>query len=172
MAGQYALRTTSRVYVLSLTSPKGRYRTPALRTIVRDVISESTGNIYIGVVDDDESMRRSLVRLLRAAGYCPIAYESAETFLADLKRPVFDCLVLDVHLDDVSGTELAEKLASSGSKVPVIFLSAVAPEDVARTLPPDSRFVILHKGQPGSLLLDAIRNSVCRRENGASAPIS
>ena len=135
------------------------------------MITESTRKVYVGVVDDDESMRRSLSRLLTAAGYCPIAYDSAEDFLGDLKRPVFDCLVLDVQLDDLSGTELAQKLADSGSKVPVIFLSAVRPEEVAATIPPDSRVLVLHKGQPGSLLLDAISTSIRRSASGTAANI-
>lgn len=142
---------------------------PARSTIVRDVIAEATGKVYIGVVDDDESMRRSLVRLLTAAGYCAIGYGSAENFLCDLKRPVFDCLIFDVQLDDISGTELAQKLSDSGSNVPVIFLSAVRREDVVAMFPPDSRFHVFHKGQPGSLLLDAISTSIRRNSSGAAA---
>ncbi len=136
------------------------------------MIAESTAKVYVGVVDDDESMRRSLLRLLSAAGFCAIGYGSAEDFLGDLKRPVFDCLVLDVQLDNLSGTELAEKLAESGSKVPVIFLSAVRPEDVAATIPLDSRFRVLHKGQPGGYLLDAINTSIRRSASEATTEIS
>ena len=136
------------------------------------MITEASGKVYVGVVDDDESMRRSLVRLLRAAGYCAIAYDSAEDFLSDLKRPIFDCLILDVQLDDISGTELAQKLADSGTKVPVIFLSAATPEEVGATIPPHSRYRVLHKGQPGSLLLDAIDTSIRQSASGATANIS
>ena len=52
------------------------------------------GNVYVGVVDDDESLLRSLARLLRAAGMQPTTYSSAEEFRADVRRPQFDRLVL------------------------------------------------------------------------------
>jgi hypothetical protein len=53
---------------------------------------------YVAVVDNDESLRRSLSRFLRAGHFQPIAYESAEAFLADTKNPKLDCLVLDIQL--------------------------------------------------------------------------
>ena len=56
------------------------------------------GQTYVAVVDDDESVCRALSRLLRAEGIQPVSYLSAEAFLADTKRPQFDCLVLDIQL--------------------------------------------------------------------------
>ena len=79
---------------------------------------------YIAVIEDDEALRRSLARLLRAAGYQPITYQSAEAFLNDAKHPVFDCLVVDIQLDGMSGIELSEQLAVSGSMTPLIFFTA------------------------------------------------
>ncbi|MGH6609164.1 MAG: response regulator, partial [Burkholderiaceae bacterium] len=58
----------------------------------------STSPIYVAVVDDDQSVCRSLARLLRAAGIQPITYGSAESFLADAKHPRFDCMVFDIQL--------------------------------------------------------------------------
>ena len=52
-------------------------------------------NLYIAVVDDDESIRRSLVRLLRALGMQPVTYASGEAFLADDRRPRFDITEYD-----------------------------------------------------------------------------
>jgi FixJ family two-component response regulator len=75
----------------------------------------NTEPFYVAVVDDDENFCRSLGRLLRAAGMQPITYPSAEAFLADTKRPRFDCLVLDIHLGGMSGIELGERLVAEGS---------------------------------------------------------
>jgi len=84
----------------------------------------STGtNIYIAVVDDDESLRRSLSRLLRAAHFQPISYASAEAFLADTKHPKFDCLLLDIELEGMSGLELKKKLASVNDDTPVVYIT-------------------------------------------------
>jgi len=86
-----------------------------------------TGNlsdVCVGVVDDDESIRRSVARLLRAVGMHAITYASAEAFRADVKAPRFDCLVLDVQLPGMSGIELRNQLAAEGSAMPVLFVTA------------------------------------------------
>lgn len=79
---------------------------------------------YVAVVDDDEKLCQSYGRLLRAAGLQPITYPSAEAFLADAKQPRFDCLVLDVQLEGMSGIELAQRLAAEGAPPPFIFITA------------------------------------------------
>ncbi|MCM3872034.1 MAG: LuxR C-terminal-related transcriptional regulator [Pyrinomonadaceae bacterium] len=86
------------------TFPKGQYHLPQ-RAVVRPTDGrmlltnfDEQRNIYIAVVDDDESIRRSLRRLLRAAHFQPIAYPSAEAFLADQKHAKFDRLVFDIQL--------------------------------------------------------------------------
>jgi FixJ family two-component response regulator len=87
-------------------------------------ISNPGTNIYVAVVDDDESLCRSLGRLLRAAGLQPITYPSAEAFLADHKHPKFDCLVFDVQLGGMSGIELHQQLNAAGETTPVIYITA------------------------------------------------
>ena len=84
----------------------------------------ATSPTYVAVVDNDEGVRRSFARLLRAAGIQAVTYHSAEAFLADAKRPRFDCLVLDVHLGGMSGIELGRQLAAEGGHAPVIYITA------------------------------------------------
>ncbi len=84
----------------------------------------STRNIYIAVIDDDESLCRSMSRLLRAAHLQPITYPSAEVFLADTKRPKFDCLVLDIQLKGMSGLDLSQRLAAVKDATPFVFITA------------------------------------------------
>jgi FixJ family two-component response regulator len=84
----------------------------------------TTRNIYVAIVDDDESLCRSMGRLLRAAHFQPITYSSAEAFLEDRKHPQFDCLLLDIQLGGISGIELNRQLAAAGSTAPVIFITA------------------------------------------------
>src|SRR4029453_5799927 len=80
--------------------------------------------IYVAVVDDDESLCRSLSRLLRASEIRAVTYSSAEDFLADTKHPRFDCLVLDIQLGCMSGIELAQQLADVADRTPIIFITA------------------------------------------------
>ena len=84
----------------------------------------SSPNINVAVIDDDESICQSVSRFLRAAHLNPITYPSAEAFLADAKHPKFDCLVLDIQLDGMSGLDLSRRLSSVKDATPVIFITA------------------------------------------------
>jgi FixJ family two-component response regulator len=74
------------------------------------------------VVDDDEDVRRSLERLLRAAGLQSRLFASPQQFL-EQARDVPGCLVLDLRMPQMSGLELQARLAKSGLHFPVIFLT-------------------------------------------------
>ena len=64
------------------------------------------------VVDDDESIRSALARLLRSIGYQVLSFESAEDFLNSASDLSGGCIVLDIHLKGMSGLDLQEELAS------------------------------------------------------------
>ena len=118
--------------------------------------------VYVAVVDDDVSLCRSFSRLLRAAGFQPITYASGEALLEDTKRPRFDCLVLDIQLEGMSGLELSRRLAAVRDFTPVIFITA-HDEAETRALARDSECVVyLRKPFPGSVLIDAIAAAVGR----------
>ena len=78
----------------------------------------------LAVVEDDESVRHSLLRLLRSSGRAAVAYESAEEFLLCLQRDKPCCLVLDIHLRGMSGVDLLEKLVRENVSIPVVFITA------------------------------------------------
>ncbi len=82
----------------------------------------------VAVVDDDLSMLRGVQRLLSAHGFDTEVFSSAEGFLSRTPSREPLCLVLDIHLGGMSGIELRKHLASTGSKVPVIFITAVGEE--------------------------------------------
>ena len=113
--------------------------------------------IYVAVVDDDESLCRSLSRLLRAGGIQPINYPSAEEFLADTKRPQFDCLLLDIQLGGISGIELARRLTAEGGHTPVIFITAHDDPETRAKAEAAGCAAYFRKTDPGAEVLDAIR---------------
>jgi FixJ family two-component response regulator len=76
------------------------------------------------VVDDYAPGRRSISRLLRAAGFAVTAFASAQEFLAQYDPETPGCLVLDLAMPEVSGLELQGILADKGSLLPIIFLTA------------------------------------------------
>ena len=76
--------------------------------------------IHIAIVDDDDdaSLCRSLGRFLRASGMQPSAYASAEAFLADDRRPQFDCLVLETRASGkAAGCAAYFRKSESGAEV-------------------------------------------------------
>lgn len=58
----------------------------------------------VAVVDDDASVCRALSRLLRAEGMLAVTYPCAAAFLSDPAGAGFDCLVLDIQLGGMSGS--------------------------------------------------------------------
>jgi FixJ family two-component response regulator len=78
----------------------------------------------VAIIDDDESLCRSLRRLLRQAGFHPLIYLSAEEFLDSADRSRFDCLLIDIQLGGMSGIELRRQLLSEGDMTPVICITA------------------------------------------------
>src|SRR5215475_13310024 len=76
------------------------------------------------VVDDYAPGRRSISRLLHAAGFAVAAFASANEFLAQFDPQTPGCLVLDLAMPAVTGLELQNILAEKGSLLPIIFLTA------------------------------------------------
>jgi len=122
-------------------------------------MSESQ-NIYIAVVDDDESVCRSLSRLLRAAHLQPITYASAEAFLADTKHPKFDCLVFDIQLGGMSGLELRDRLLGVKNDTAVIFITAHDEPEVRAQAEASACAGYFRKTDSGADVLAAIRRAV------------
>jgi FixJ family two-component response regulator len=79
---------------------------------------------WVGVVDDEPSLRNSLVRVLRLHGIRVEAFASGEEFLERFVLGAPDCLVLDVHLGGLSGFEVQDFLRSRGTPPPIIFITA------------------------------------------------
>jgi len=77
----------------------------------------------IHVVDDDESVRGAMKRLLAAAGYGVRTYASAGEFLLHPPQDTPGCLLLDLRMPGPSGLDLQESLVRHGVRLPVIFFT-------------------------------------------------
>ena len=78
----------------------------------------------IYIVDDDASVRKAVMRLMKSAGLPVQAFASAEAFLQDAEPSASDCLLLDIHMPGMSGIELQAHLQKTGTVVPVIYVTA------------------------------------------------
>jgi FixJ family two-component response regulator len=122
----------------------------------------------VAVIDDDESLCRSLGRLLRTAGYRVLTYTSAEAFLEDAKRPSFDCLVLDVQLGAISGLDLSRRLASVRDPTPVIFITAHSNPKIREEAEAVGCAGFFRKTDPGDKVIEAIDQAI--EHSGEKAP--
>ncbi|MDR3529783.1 MAG: response regulator [Rhodopila sp.] len=77
----------------------------------------------VAIVDDDPAVRDSLQFLLEAAGYSAVTYGSAAAFLdGDADWPA--CLIVDQHMPEMTGLELAAQLRRDGANIPVLLVTA------------------------------------------------
>ena len=121
----------------------------------------------IAIVDDDASVCRSLLRVVEAAGYRGETFASARQFLAWLSHGHAACVVLDVHMDELSGFDLHDRL-----KVPTILITSL--DDVATLdrIAKSGAAGHLRKPFDAATVLEAIQRAVgpARPGRGASPP--
>jgi FixJ family two-component response regulator len=111
---------------------------------------------YIGVIDDDDSLRRSLGRLLQLAGFQPVLFQSAEEFLADPLRPHLRCLLVDIRLGGMSGIELHRRLIAEGSRTPLVFITAHDDAEARAAALEGNCVGLFRKTDPGADIIAAV----------------
>jgi FixJ family two-component response regulator len=121
------------------------------------------GDPTVFVVDDDPSVRRSLERLVRVAGYPVRTFVSARQFLerSDLDAP--GCLVLDVRMPGQSGLDLQKVLEAAGHDIPVIFITGDADVPMAEQVQQAGAVALLRKPFDAQALLDAVHRAISGR---------
>jgi FixJ family two-component response regulator len=78
----------------------------------------------IAVVDDEESVRNALVRVLHAAGLAARGFASGDEFLTSWHFDRPDCLLLGLQMPGFSGTEVQQALQLAGAHFPIIIITA------------------------------------------------
>ncbi|HYS17371.1 MAG TPA: response regulator [Candidatus Binatia bacterium] len=116
----------------------------------------------IAVVDDEESIRKSLRRLFKASQLDATVYASGQEFLDSLRQDQPDCLVLDLQMPGLTGLELQRILTGAGVRFPTIIITAHdEPETRARCLSAGAA-AYLCKPLHDEMLLDTIADVVGR----------
>ena len=98
-----------------------------VRNAAEAVLSEQ---LLISIVDDDQSFRDSMRRLLKSLGYPVAVFPSAGEFLASPKLAATACLVADVHMPAITGIELYKQLIETGHAIPTILVTAYPDDSV------------------------------------------
>ena len=86
----------------------------------------------ISIIDDDASVREATARLVRSLGHAAAVFSSAEEYLESAQGRDSACLISDLHMPGMSGTELAEVLRARDAGLKVLFLSGHSRDTVVR----------------------------------------
>jgi FixJ family two-component response regulator len=84
----------------------------------------TTATAMVFVIDDDQSVRKSLQRLLDAANYKTALFNSASDFLQRLAYPGPSCIIIDVRMPGLTGMDLQKALINSGRDEQLVFITA------------------------------------------------
>ena len=114
----------------------------------------------VHVVDDDESVRKSLESLLKSLGHTVESFSSAEDFLNSEAVAKTNCLILDIRMPGMGGRELQRMLKNRGSRVPIIFITAHGDAEVIARVMEDGAVDCLLKPFGEGPLLQAISRAL------------
>ena len=112
------------------------------------------------VVEDDESMRQAVERILGLAGFEPRAYASAEALLAAGTAEGAACVVSDLRLPAMSGLELLAALRARGFRAPLVLITAYDEPGLAEEATRRGAAHYLAKPFQGIALLAAVRAAI------------
>ncbi len=118
------------------------------------------------VVDDDETVRKSLGSLIRSAGLEVDTFTCAQEFLASPRANVPSCLVLDVRLPGLSGLDLQERMTEVNIEIPIVFITGHGDIPMSVRAMKAGAIEFLTKPFRDDALLDAIHHAIERDRIG------
>jgi len=124
----------------------------------------------ISVVDDDQSFRDSMRRLLKSLDYAVAVFQSAAEFLASPQLAATACLVADVHMPVMTGVELYRHLIDTGHAIPTILITAYPDDSVRERMLNLGVECYLRKPLDEAALIECLRSSIAHAKapRGAS----
>lgn len=117
----------------------------------------------IAIIDDDESLRRALMGLVRSLGHSVDGFESANAFLATGDPDRFGCIVTDIQMPGLSGIELKHRLTAQGCSAPVIMITARAEPSLQASALQSGAYCFLKKPFPAEDLVSCVEKALISR---------
>ena len=111
----------------------------------------------VAVIEDDESYRAAVERLLKSAGLLAQSFGSAEAFLNSGQQHETGCLITDIRMPGMSGLELQSKLNSDHCSIPTIFITAHGDEKMRMQAMRGGAVKFLTKPFDSEALLESVR---------------
>ena len=125
--------------------------------------------IKVAIIDDDESARKSLARLMKSAGISAVTFSSAAEFLEAANDSQVDCAVTDLRMPDVDGIKLQQALAQIAPHLAIVFVTGHGDVPAGIKAMKGGAIDFLEKPVDDDALLDAVRRAAERsREARAS----
>jgi FixJ family two-component response regulator len=136
--------------------------------------SNPVSDCTVFVVDDDESVRKSLSRLLRSAGHAVEIFASAAELLSREHFNGAGCLVLDVQLPGLNGLELQKTLIEKKDFLPIVFISGHGDISMSVRAMKAGAVDFIPKPFSDKMLLDAVDQALlkCRQERESRAEVA
>jgi FixJ family two-component response regulator len=116
----------------------------------------------VSIVDDNESIRRSVRNLLLSEGFRVAVFDSAESFLQSVQRETTGCLVLDLQMPGMGGLGLLAHLAAAAKQVPAVVLTAHGDDDSREQARRAGAVAFLDKPFRSAELIEAIKSALRR----------
>ena len=117
----------------------------------------------IAVVDDEESIRKALTRLLQSAGLDVETFASGVAFLASIEARRPDCVILDLHMPVMNGFEVQARLAETIDPVPVVIITGQDSAETHDRALAGRPMAYLRKPVDDQVLLDAIKLALAHK---------
>ena len=111
----------------------------------------------VAVVEDDESYRVALQRLLKSAGLPVVSFASAEDFLNSGEQHKTGCLIADIRMPGMSGLDLQARLNADRCPIPTIFITAHGDEKIRMQAMRSGAVKFLPKPFDAEILLECVR---------------
>ena len=120
--------------------------------------------LNVAIIDDDDSVRRALRRLLETSDIHTQGFASGAEFLRARNWALLDCIVIDLHMPRMTGLELMQHLAQYDRDIPTVMISAQDEPDSAIACLAAGASAMLVKPVDESALLAAISDAVAHRK--------
>jgi FixJ family two-component response regulator len=120
----------------------------------------------VAIVDDDQSVQRSLQDLIESDGLPALCFSSAEQFPDSQARSKVACLITDIRMPGMSGLELQAKLEAERCRIPVIFITAHGDARIRIHAMRQGAVEFLSKPFDGAVLLEIVHTALERWGNG------
>jgi FixJ family two-component response regulator len=126
----------------------------------------NTTRQLIVIVDDEESVRRALKRLMISAGFRAQSFASGAEFFDSLDANHPACVILDLHMPGMSGLDVQQRLRSQQSDIPVVVITGHDSNEAQQGALGEGAVAYLRKPVDDEALLRAINTAISTRAQG------